>query len=84
MEIAVENIYFQKRQEHIVTNKSGSSSTQIDYILCRRGNFRVFRDCKVVAGDSLAKRHQMVVCKIMMKMGKIRSMKTEQRWSSGS
>ena len=49
--------------------KSGSS-TQIDYILCRRGNMREIRDCKVVAGKSVAKQHWMVACKITMKMRK--------------
>ncbi|KAK2897556.1 hypothetical protein Q8A73_013936 [Channa argus] len=36
MEMAVVNTFFQKRQEHRVTYKSGGRSTQVDYILCRR------------------------------------------------
>ncbi|KAK2891510.1 hypothetical protein Q8A73_017175 [Channa argus] len=36
MEISVVNTFFQKRQEHRVTYKSGERSTQVDYILCRR------------------------------------------------
>ena len=35
MEMAVVNIFFQKRQEQRVTYKSGGRSTQVDYILCR-------------------------------------------------
>ncbi|KAK2896145.1 hypothetical protein Q8A73_015633 [Channa argus] len=36
MEMAVVNTFFQKRQEHRVTYKSGGRSTQVDYILCRQ------------------------------------------------
>jgi len=38
MEMAVVNTYFQKKEEHKVTYKSGGRSTQIDYIIRRRGN----------------------------------------------
>ena len=56
--------------QHRVTYKSRGRSTQTDSILCRRGRSREIRDCKVVAGESVAKQHPMVVCKIMMKMEK--------------
>ena len=59
--------------------EEGNWYTQIDYILCRRGNLREIRDCKVVAGESVAKQHRMVVCKIMMKMRKMKSVRTEQK-----
>ncbi|KAF7655126.1 hypothetical protein LDENG_00060570, partial [Lucifuga dentata] len=35
-EMAVTNTFFQKKQEHTVTYKSGGRSTQVDYILYRR------------------------------------------------
>ena len=50
-----------------VIYKSGGRSTQIHYILCRKGNLREITDCKVVAGESVAKEHRMVVCNIIMK-----------------
>ena len=77
----VVNTYFQKREEHRVTYKIGGRSTQIDYILCR-SNLREIRDCKVVAGKSVAKQHWMVLCKIMMKMRKRKSVKSEQKIKS--
>ena len=36
IEMAVVNIYFKKREEHMVTYKSGGKTTQVDYIICRR------------------------------------------------
>ncbi|KAK3548393.1 hypothetical protein QTP70_012635 [Hemibagrus guttatus] len=35
MDMAVVKTYFQKREEHRVTYKSGGRRTQVDYILCR-------------------------------------------------
>ncbi|KAK3508661.1 hypothetical protein QTP70_003111, partial [Hemibagrus guttatus] len=46
MDMAVVNTYFQKREEHRVTYKSGGRSTQVDYILCRRDNLKEISDCK--------------------------------------
>ncbi|KAK3565340.1 hypothetical protein QTP86_006568 [Hemibagrus guttatus] len=61
MDMAVVNTYFQKREEHRVTYKSGGRRTQADYILCRRGNLKEISDCKVVVGESVARQHRMVV-----------------------
>ncbi|KAK3568760.1 hypothetical protein QTP86_016288 [Hemibagrus guttatus] len=61
MDMAVVNTYFQKREEHRVTYKSGGRRTQVDYILCRRGNLKEISDCKVVVGESVARQHRMVV-----------------------
>ncbi|KAL1279411.1 hypothetical protein QQF64_026084 [Cirrhinus molitorella] len=64
--LAVVNTYFQKREEHRVTYKSGGMSTQVDYILCRRGNLKEISDCKVVVGESVARQHGMVVCRMTL------------------
>ncbi|KAK3540640.1 hypothetical protein QTP70_034459, partial [Hemibagrus guttatus] len=63
MDMAVVNTYFQKREEHRVTYMSGGRRTQVDYILCRRGNLKEISDCKVVVGESVARQHRMVVCR---------------------
>ncbi|KAK3510719.1 hypothetical protein QTP70_015984, partial [Hemibagrus guttatus] len=66
MDMAVVNTYFQKREEHRVTYKSGGRSTQVDYILYRRGNLKEISDCKVVVGESVARQHRMVVCRMTL------------------
>ncbi|KAK3558233.1 hypothetical protein QTP86_013968 [Hemibagrus guttatus] len=73
MDIAVVNTYFQKREEHRVTYKSEGRSTQVDYILCRRGNLKEISDCKVVVGESEARQHRMVVCRMTLMVCKKRS-----------
>ncbi|KAK3541116.1 hypothetical protein QTP86_015744, partial [Hemibagrus guttatus] len=66
MDMALVNTYFQKREEHRVTYKSGGRRTQLDYILCRRGNLKEISDCKVVVGESVARQHRMVVCRMTL------------------
>ncbi|KAK3570787.1 hypothetical protein QTP86_025428 [Hemibagrus guttatus] len=79
MDMAVVNTYFQKREEHRVTYKSGGRSTQVDYILCRRGNLKEISDCKVVVGESVARQHRMVVCRMTLMVCKTKTSKIEKK-----
>ncbi|KAK3541074.1 hypothetical protein QTP86_012309 [Hemibagrus guttatus] len=79
MDMAVVNTYFQKREEHRVTYKSGGRRTQVDYILCRRGNLKEISDCKVVVGESVARQHRMVVCRMTLIVCKTKRSKIEKK-----
>ncbi|KAI5610001.1 hypothetical protein C0J50_5673 [Silurus asotus] len=80
MEMAVVNTYFKKKEDHRMTYKSGGRCTQVDYVLCRRWNLKEIGDCKVLAGDSVAKQHRMVVCRMVLEAKKKRRrMETERR-----
>ena len=74
MEMAVVNTYFKKREEHRVTYKSGGRSTQVDYIMCRRAYLKEIGDCKVIAGDNVAKQHRLLVCRM--------TLETRKRWTT--
>ncbi|KAK3548620.1 hypothetical protein QTP70_015565, partial [Hemibagrus guttatus] len=77
MDMGVVNTYFQKREEHRVTYKSGGRRTQVDYMLCRRGNLKEISDCKVVVGESVARQHRMVVCRMTLMVCKTKRSKIE-------
>ncbi|KAK3515346.1 hypothetical protein QTP70_017708, partial [Hemibagrus guttatus] len=77
MDMGVVNTYFQKREEHRVTYKSGGRRTQVDYILCRRANLKEISDCKVVVGESVARQHRMVVCRMTLMVCKTKRSKIE-------
>ncbi|KAK3505849.1 hypothetical protein QTP70_019541, partial [Hemibagrus guttatus] len=79
MDMGVVNTYFQKREEHRVTYKSGGRRTQVDYILCRRGNLKEISDCKVVVGESVARQHRMVVCRMTLMGCKTKRSKIEKK-----
>ncbi|KAK3539596.1 hypothetical protein QTP70_010249 [Hemibagrus guttatus] len=77
MDMAVVNTYFQKREEHRMTYNSGGRRTQVDYILCRKGNLKEISDCKVVVGESIARQHRMVVCRMTLMVCKKERSKIE-------
>ncbi|KAK3538861.1 hypothetical protein QTP86_018773, partial [Hemibagrus guttatus] len=79
MDMGVVNTYFQKREEHRVTYKSGGRRTQVDYILCRRGNLKEISDCKVVVGESVARQHRMMVCRMTLLVCKTKRSKIEKK-----
>ncbi|KAK3533327.1 hypothetical protein QTP70_016033 [Hemibagrus guttatus] len=79
MDMGVVNTYFQKREEHRVTYKSGGRRTQVDYILCRRGNLKEISECKVVVGESVARQHRMVVCRMTLMVCKKKRSETEKK-----
>ena len=66
MEMAVLDTYFKKREEHRVTYKSGGRSTQVDYIVSRRAYLKEIGDCKLIAGDNVAKQHRLLVCRMTL------------------
>ncbi|KAI5107981.1 hypothetical protein C0J45_1575 [Silurus meridionalis] len=80
--MAVVNTYFKKKEHHRVTYKSGGRCTQVDYVLCRRCSLKEIGDCKVLAGDSVARQHQMVACRIVLEVKKRRRLRSERiiRW----
>ena len=84
MEMVVVNTYFNKKEEYRVTYKSGGKCTQVDYVLSRRCNLKEIRDCKVVAGESVARQHRMVVCRMILVVRLRKRVRAEPRADGGS
>ena len=61
-ELVVVNSFFKKKEDHLVTFKSGLSRTQIDYFLIRADNCRFCKDCKVIPSEYLGTQHRLLVC----------------------
>jgi len=52
-ELLVVNSLFKKKEDHLVTFRSGSRKTQIDYFLTRADSRRFREDCKVIPSEYL-------------------------------
>ena len=52
-DLIIANTYFKKRDEHLITFKSGSNKSQIDFFLTRNMDKITYKDCKVIIGESL-------------------------------
>ena len=62
-----------------MTYKSGGRKTQVDYIVCRRAYLTEIGDCKVIAGDNVAKQHQLLVCRMTLGTKMRKKAKAEPR-----
>ncbi|KAM0997763.1 hypothetical protein ACFX2C_007613 [Malus domestica] len=70
------NTFFKKREEHVITYKSGSSKTQIDFLLMKKEDCITCKDCKVIPGESLAKQYRLLVMDVHIK----RERKKNKTW----
>ncbi|XP_016449113.1 uncharacterized protein LOC107774147 [Nicotiana tabacum] len=60
-ELVITNSNFPKREEHMVTFQSTVAKTQIDYLLLRRCDRGLCKDCKVISGETLPTQHRLLV-----------------------
>jgi len=60
-DLSIVNFFFRKREEHLVTFRSGSARMQIDYFLIRANSRRWCRDCKVLPSECLTTQHRLLV-----------------------
>ncbi|XP_009784897.1 uncharacterized protein [Nicotiana sylvestris] len=51
--LVIANSSFPKREEHLVTFQNALAQTQIDYLLLRRSDRGLCKDCKVIPGEIL-------------------------------
>lgn len=64
--LLVVNSFF-KKEDHLVTFKSGSSKTQIDYFLSRADSQRFCKNCKVIPSEYLDTQHSLLVLDLKFK-----------------
>ena len=60
-DLALLNTFFEKKEEHLITFKSGGNRSVIDYIAIRRNHLGKVRNCKVVPGESIAAQHKLLI-----------------------
>ena len=61
LDLAVVNTFFEKAASRLITYKSGSASTQIDYMLVRRSDLRLVRDSKVIGSEECISQHKLLI-----------------------
>jgi len=60
-ELSIVNSCFKKKEEDLITFKSGNTRTQIDYFLMRTNNGRLCKDCTVIPNECLVTQHRLLV-----------------------
>ncbi|XP_071694924.1 uncharacterized protein [Rutidosis leptorrhynchoides] len=82
-DMVVVNSFFKKTEAQLATFHSGGHSTQIDYLLLRKGDFRTCRDCKVLNELTCSSQHRLVVMDLVTKKRVTKSVRIIQpkiRW----
>ncbi|XP_037791278.1 uncharacterized protein LOC119586600 [Penaeus monodon] len=75
-DMVIGNTLFRKRNEPLITYKSGDRASQIDFLLYRRRNIREIKKCKVIPGDQVTEQHCMVVINLTIAVSQKQKRKT--------
>ncbi|XP_021840371.2 uncharacterized protein [Spinacia oleracea] len=60
-DLGIMNTWFEKRESHLVTYRSGGNASQIDFFLVRIALRQCYTNCKVIPGESTSTQHRLVV-----------------------
>ena len=79
-DLIVANNFFRKRDEHLITFKSGPNMSKIDFSLVKRIDRLTCKDCKVIPGESITSQHRLLVLDMAMKkqLRKMRDIKSSR------
>ncbi|KAM3383348.1 hypothetical protein P3S68_008923 [Capsicum galapagoense] len=73
--LVVVNSGFPKKDEHLVTFRSAIARTQIDFLLLRKGDRALCKDCKVIPSENLSTQHRLLVMDLGIKKNRKRRSK---------
>ena len=60
--LVINNAYFSKPDSKLITHKSGTSLSQIDFILIKRKDLKMIRNTKVIGNEECVSQHKLLVC----------------------
>ncbi|KAH1193601.1 Craniofacial development protein 2 [Glycine max] len=67
LDLSIANTWFKKREEHLITYKSGGTCSQIDFFLIRKSDRNYCLNCKVIPGESLTTQHRVLVMDVRIR-----------------
>ena len=68
--LAVAGTFFQKKESHTITYRSGRHKTELDLLVVRQQQLRIVKDCKALPGEYVTTQHKPVVFEVRMKKWK--------------
>ena len=68
--LAFAGTFFQKKESHQITYRSGRYKTELDLLVVRQQQLRRVNDCNVLAGEYVTIQHKPVVFEVRMKKRK--------------
>ncbi|WMV29994.1 hypothetical protein MTR67_023379 [Solanum verrucosum] len=77
-ELVMANSCFLKKENHMVTFCSSVAKTQIDYLLLRKGDRGLVKDCKVIPSENLTTQHKRLVMDLVIKRDRRKKMVSDR------
>ncbi|XP_071718240.1 uncharacterized protein [Rutidosis leptorrhynchoides] len=77
-ELVVANSFFKKTEAQLATFHSGGHSSQIDYLLLRKGDLRACRDCRALTTWTCSSQHRLLVMDLVLQRRVSRRMRPAQ------
>ena len=68
--LAMASSFFQNRESHKITYRSGQRKTELDLVIVRKQQLWKIKDCKAVAGEHVTTQHKPVVFVVRMQKKK--------------
>ncbi|XP_042504708.1 uncharacterized protein LOC122081598 [Macadamia integrifolia] len=69
-DFCIAKTFFEKREEHLITYKSGQHTSQIDFFFMRRSDRMLCKDYKVIPRESPTSQHQLVILDVYLRKRK--------------
>ena len=66
-DLILANTWFKKRESHLITFRSESSASQIDFFLTRKVDRGCCMDCKVVPGESVVTQYKLLILDVRIR-----------------
>ncbi|KAF3667402.1 hypothetical protein FXO38_08614 [Capsicum annuum] len=66
----IANASFSKKEDYLITFRSSVAKTQIDFLLLRKGDITLCKDCKVIPSENLSTQHRLLVMDLVINKGK--------------
>ena len=70
--LVVADTFFQKKESHNISYRSGLHRTELDLLVVRQQQLRRVMDCKALVGEYVTTHHKPVVFEVRMKKWKER------------
>ncbi|XP_071718344.1 uncharacterized protein [Rutidosis leptorrhynchoides] len=77
-DLVVANSFFKKTNAQLETFHSGGNSTQIDYLLLRKGDLRTCGDCKALTDLTWSSQHRLLVMDLVLQRRVTKSVRPVQ------
>lgn len=66
--LCISNTFFQKNEEYLITFKSESSKSQIDFFMRKKNDCVFCKYCNVIPGEPIMTQHKLLTLDILLKV----------------